>query len=67
MLNARWRGILEGEYFRDHQLSTSSRNVLAGLNYRPAPALVWKLEYVHQAGESADIPSGWRAALAVLF
>jgi hypothetical protein len=38
--------------------------------YRPSVPMVWKLEYIHQAGESASIApikTGWKAAFSVMF
>ena len=63
----RWHGILEWEYFQDHQWLQSSRNTLAGIAYKPEPALVWKLEVVHQMGGAQDIPSGLLASFSALF
>lgn len=63
----RWHGIVEAEYFQDHQVEQSSRNTLLGIAYKPESNLVWKLEYVHQMGVSPDIPSGWFASFSTLF
>lgn len=64
---SRWHGIMEWEYFQNHQLVQASRNTLVGVAYKPEPALVWKLEAVHQMGVSQDIPSGLLASFSTLF
>jgi len=62
-----WHGIVEWEQYQDHQIDQRSRNALFGIAYKPEPSTVWKLEYVHQYGESPNVPTGWKAAFAVLF
>jgi hypothetical protein len=62
-----WHAIVEGEYFQDHQVADTSRNLLVGVAYRPRPAVVWKAEYVQQMGVSSAIPTGLQASFAVLF
>lgn len=62
----RWHGILEWERYQDHEAALPSRNVLAGVSYRPSP-IVWKLEYVRQMGESPYISSGWQASISTMF
>jgi len=65
-----WHGILEGEYYQDHMVDMPSRSTMAAVSYRPSLPVVWKLEYIYQAGESASIDhigTGWKAALALLF
>jgi hypothetical protein len=64
---AEWHGIAEWEHFQDHQEAMPSRNLLLGGAYKPLPAVVWKLEYVHQMGRSHDIATGWLGSFAVLF
>ena len=66
----KWHGILEGEYYQDHTMAASSRNTLVAVAYKPSVPMIWKLEYVHQAGESASfatIRTGWKAAFSVMF
>lgn len=66
-LTSRWHGIAEWEFFQDHLVQQVSRNTLAGIAYRPEPAIAWKLEYVHQMGVSSYISSGWFASFSTLF
>lgn len=63
---SRWHGILEWERYQDHETNLPSRNILAGISYRPSP-IVWKVEYVRQMGESPYISSGWLASLSTMF
>jgi len=66
----KWHAILEGEYYRDHMASVSSRSTLAAIAYKPSVPMVWKLEYIHQAGTSlsiATIRTGWKASFATVF
>ncbi len=65
--NGRWHGLLEAEYYQSRHNLNPSKNTLLGVAYKAQPALVWKLEYVHQTGDSHTIPTGWLASLAVLF
>lgn len=60
-------GVVEWEHYQDHLVDRHSQNTLLGLTYKPEPGIVWKLEYVHQYGESKDIPTGWQASFSVLF
>jgi hypothetical protein len=65
-----WHGIMEGEYYQDHTVSMPSRSTLVAVAYRPIVPMVWKLEYIHQAGAStpiATIGTGWKAAFSLLF
>ena len=66
-----WHGILESEYYQDHQQSLSpSRSTMIAAAYKPNPAMVWKLEYIHQAGVSAlfaPIHTGLKASYSLLF
>lgn len=66
-----WHGILEGERYQDHTVNLPSRNTLVAVAYRPSAPMVWKLEYIHQAGVSADniasIHTGLKAAFSLLF
>ena len=65
-----WHGILEGERYQDHTVNTPSRDIMLAVAYRPSAAMVWKLEYIHQAGVSASlapISTGWKAAFSLLF
>ncbi len=63
----RWHGILEAEHYQGRHSAGPSKNTLLGLAYKPQPALVWKLEYVHQTGDAREIPTGWLASFSVLF
>jgi len=63
-------GLLEGEYYQDHTVSDSSRSTLAAVAYKPSVPVVWKLEYIHQAGVPASfatITTGWKASFSTLF
>jgi len=69
-ISSQWHGILEGEYYQDHTVSESSRSTLIAVAYRPSVPMVWKLEYIHQAGVPSPISpisTGWKAAFSVLF
>lgn len=69
-LTPKLHGILEAERYQDHTVNTPSRSVLAALAYRPNAAMVWKLEYIHQAGAAASIApitTGLKAAFSLLF
>jgi hypothetical protein len=63
-------GIVEAERYQDHTVNIPSRNTLAAVAYRPNAAMVWKLEYIHQAGAAASIApitTGFKAAFALFF
>ncbi len=65
-----WHGILASEYYQDHMVDASSRSSLVAVAYKPSAPIVWKLEYLHQAGVSASIApvvTGWKAAFSVMF
>lgn len=70
-ITPQWHGVVEGEYYQDHTMSQSSRSVLFAVNYKPAGVpLVWKLEYIHQAGVAspiATIRTGLKGSLSFLF
>lgn len=55
------------EHFADRGAARGSANSLLGLAYRPDPALVWKLEYVHSRGAALDVKSGMFGSFSVLF
>ncbi len=68
-ITPQWHGILAWEHYQDHTVSQPSRSTMAVVAYRRAP-IVWKLEYIHQAGESASfapIHTGLKAALSLFF
>jgi len=65
-ITSQWHGILEAEHFQEHEVTLPSKNILAGISYKTSP-LVWKLEYVHQMGDSHHISSGWAASFSTLF
>lgn len=69
-ITPQWHGILEWEHYQDHTVNLPSRSTLVAVAYRPSAPMVWKLEYIHQAGESASfapIHTGLKAAFALLF
>jgi hypothetical protein len=69
-VTSKWHGILEGEYYQDHTVSDSSRSTSMAVAYKPSVPVVWKLEYIHQAGVSASIApikTGIKAAYSLLF
>lgn len=66
----KWHGILECERYQDHTVNMASRNVLLAAAYKPSAPVVWKLEYIHQAGVSASIApihTGLKASFSLLF
>lgn len=69
-ITPQWHGIMEWERYQDHTVNTPSRNTLIAVAYRPSAPMVWKLEYIYQAGEPASFSSintGWKAAFSLLF
>lgn len=65
-----WHGLIEWERYQDHTAAVPSRNTLLGIAYRPRAPMVWKLEYVYQAGEPvpvSPIVTGWKAAFSLMF
>jgi hypothetical protein len=69
-ITPRWHGIMEGERYQDHTVNMPSRSTLIAVAYKPSIAVVWKLEYIHQAGVSASIApigTGLKASLSLLF
>lgn len=65
-----WHAIMEAEYYQDHTVNQSSRNILVAVAYKPSASMVLKFEYIHQAGVSASIApisTGFKAAFSVLF
>lgn len=70
-ITSRWHGIVEGEYYQDHTMSQSSRSALLAINYKPIEVpVVWKMEYIHQAGVAASIATistGFKGSLSFLF
>jgi hypothetical protein len=65
-----WHGILEGEHYQDHTVDMPSRSTMLAVAYRPSAPMVWKLEYIHQAGVSASIApihTGLKASFSFLF
>ena len=69
-ITPQWHGILEWERYQDHAVNLPSRSTLLAVAYRPIPPMVWKLEYINQAGTPASfatIRTGWKAALSLLF
>jgi hypothetical protein len=69
-ITTRWHGILEGEYYQDHMVGMPSRSTMLAVAYKPSAPMVWKLEYIHQAGVSASIApvhTGLKASFSFLF
>lgn len=69
-ITPQWHGVLEGEYYQDHMMDMPSRSTQLAVNYRPSAPMVWKLEYIHQAGVSASIApirTGFKASYSFLF
>lgn len=69
-ITPKWHGILEWERYQDHTVNMPSRSTLAAVAYRPSAPMVWKLEYIYQAGAPASIATirtGWKAAFSLLF
>lgn len=70
-ITPQWHGILECERYQDHTANLPSRSTLVAVAYRPSAPMIWKLEYIHQAGVSADniapIHTGLKAAFSLLF
>ncbi len=69
-VTSKWHGIVSGEYYQDHTVSETSRSTLVAAAYRPSVPVVWKLEYIHQAGMSLSIGTirtGWKASFSTLF
>ncbi len=66
-LTPQWHGIAEVEYYQDHTVAAASRSTLLAVNYKPSKLpIVWKLEYIHQAGMPSplsNIRTGLKAAL----
>lgn len=66
----KWHGVLEYEFYQDHLVDLPSRSTAIAVNYRPIPAMVWKLEYINQTGQTASfapITTGLKAAFSFLF
>jgi len=55
------------EHFADRGTAQGSNNALLGLAYRPDPAMVWKVEYIHNNGAVLDVQTGLFASFSVLF
>lgn len=69
-ITSQWHGILEGEYYQDHMKDPSSRSASVVAAYKSSISAIWKLEYIHQAGESASfapIHTGFKASFSTLF
>jgi hypothetical protein len=64
-------GIVEGEYYQDHTQAPSSRSTMLAVNYKPSRVpMVWKLEYIRQAGVPASIATirtGLKGSLSFFF
>ena len=69
-ITPQWHGILEWERYQDHTVNMPSRNTMVAVAYRPSTPMVWKLEYIYQAGESASfspIHTGLKASFSLFF
>lgn len=69
-ITSQWHGLVEWERYKDHTVAAPSRNTLLGIAYRPRAPMVWKLEYVRQAGEPVPVSpifTGWKAAFSLMF
>jgi hypothetical protein len=70
-ITPQWHGIIGGEYYQDHTQAPSSRSTLLAVNYKLSRVpVVWKLEYIHQAGVPASIATirtGLKGSLSFLF
>lgn len=68
---SQWHAIVEAEYYQDHTVATASRGTLLAVNYKPSSGpIVWKLEYIYQAGTSspiATIRTGLKGSFSFLF
>jgi len=65
-----WHGILAGEYYQDHMVDGSSRIISLAVNYKPSLPMVWKLEYIYQAGVPASfalVDTGLKGSFSLLF
>lgn len=70
-ITPQWHGIIGGEYYQDHTKKSSSRSTSLAVNYKPSIVpVVWKLEYIHQAGVPAAIATirtGLKGSLSFFF
>ena len=67
---SQWHGILESEYYQDHTMDLPSRSTSVVAAYKPGAPMIWKVEYIHQAGVSASIApihTGFKASFSTLF
>lgn len=63
----RWYIVAQGERYQARDYQKPALRRLAGLVYRPHPAIAWKLDLVDATGAPIGSPSGIYAAWAVLF
>ena len=69
-ITSTWHGIVEWERYQDHLVALPSRNWLIGINFKPQPYMVWKLEYVRQNGMPSSfspILTGLNCSFSTLF
>lgn len=69
-ITPKWYGIVEWEYYQDHLVGPASRNTLFGIDFKPDPYIVWKLEYIHQQGvptSFSPITTGMKCSFSALF
>lgn len=55
------------EHFQERNNTRSADDILAGMSYRPHPAIVWKAEYLANFGGVSYSASGFTASFSVLF
>ncbi len=69
-ITPQWHGIAGAEYYQDHTVAQSSRSTLLAVSYKPQTPVVWKLEYIHQAGVPASVAiirTGLKGSLSFFF
>lgn len=69
-ITPQWHGILGWERYQDHTVIIPSRSTFIAVAFRPSAPVVWKLEYIYQAGVSASIApihTGLKASFSFLF
>ncbi len=69
-ITAEWHAIVEWERYQDHLVAMPSRNWLYGIDFKPQPYMVWKLEYVRQNGMPSSfspILTGLNCSFSTLF
>lgn len=62
-----WSLVGRGETVTLRDVKNSQQNAVFGVNYRPDPALVWKLEYLLVKGGVTNLNEGVYASFGVMF